>query len=109
MSIPLITKNYEQEVAKESLPVIVEFFASWCPKCDMMNPIVERLAKKHQKDLAFRKVDIDLSPDTADTLGVDIVPTFLVYHKGTLLGYTTGVLPEAVLEHRISDILQPEN
>lgn len=44
MGIALITKDYENTVGKQRMPVIVEFYASWCPKCGMMYPVVERIA-----------------------------------------------------------------
>lgn len=107
MSIPLITHDYETEVTKEPLPVVVEFFASWCPKCSMMKDVVERLALHHRGTLIFKKVDIDLSEKVAQELGVEIVPTFVIYYHGEILGYTAGVLSEQILEDRIFEMLNP--
>ncbi|XCP87070.1 thioredoxin family protein [Roseburia hominis] len=106
MSIPLITKDYAGEIARERLPVVVEFFASWCPKCSMMKDVVERLARIHRRELVFKKVDIDISEKTADNLGIEIVPTFIIYKNGKILGYTTGVLSEELLEERIFEMLE---
>lgn len=105
MSIPLITKDYAGEVTREKLPVVVEFFAPWCPKCSMMKDVVERLARLHRRDLVFKKVNIDLSEQTAEKLGIEIVPTFIIYKNGNIMGYTTGVLSEEVLEERIFEML----
>lgn len=105
MSIKLITHHYDDEINRETLPVIVEFFASWCPKCAMMKDVIERLAIRYRDRLVFKKVDIDISEKTAQTLGVEIVPTFVIYHHGEILGYTTGVLTERTLEHRIFELL----
>ena len=82
MGIALITKDYENTVGKQRMPVIVEFYASWCPKCGMMYPVVERIAS------------------------IEIVPTFVVYRDGKICGYTTGVLPEETLEERIREMLR---
>lgn len=106
MSIPLITRDYADEISRESLPVVVEFFASWCPKCSMMKDVVERLARLHRRELVFKKVDIDLSEETARELGIEIVPTFVIYKNGEIIGYTTGVLSEEILEERIFDMLE---
>ncbi|MCI8639010.1 MAG: thioredoxin family protein [Coprococcus sp.] len=106
MSIPLITRDYETEVSKERLPVVVEFFASWCPKCSMMEDVVERLARKMRRTVIFKKVDIDFSEELAHELGVEIVPTFVVYLYGEIIGYTSGVLSEGTLENRILEMLE---
>ena len=105
MSIQLITHDYEYETTKEELPVVVEFYAEWCPKCAMMKDVVERLAAQMRKVCIFKKVDIDLSEDTAEMLGVETVPTFVIYNNGEILGYTTGVLSGEMLEDRIRKLL----
>lgn len=61
MGIALITKDYENAVGRQKLPVVVEFYASWCPKCGMMYPVVERLAGRYRGKWIFYKIDIDIS------------------------------------------------
>ena len=56
MGIALITKDYENTVGKQRMPVIVEFYASWCPKCGMMYPVVERISSRYQKS-------VDIQPE----------------------------------------------
>ena len=105
MAVFLITRDYRRETEQETLPVVVEFFASWCPKCSMMKDVVENLARMLEGKILFKKADIDQLKDTAGYLGVEIVPTFIVYKNGEIMGYTTGVLPGPVLERRITDML----
>lgn len=105
MAIALITRNYDSEISKETLPVIVEFYASWCPNCARMRDIAERVAERNKEQFVFKKVDIDSSKDIADYLGIEIVPTFIVYRENEILGYTTGVLTEESLEKRIFEML----
>lgn len=104
MGIALITKDYENTVGKQRMPVIVEFYASWCPKCGMMYPVVERIASRYQGKWIFYKIDIDISKEIAEYIGIEIVPTFVVYRDGKICGYTTGVLPEETLEERIRNV-----
>lgn len=106
MSVREITHDYETEITKESLPVVVEFYAKWCPKCAIMKDIIERLARRYEGILVFKKVDIDKLVETAKYLGIDIVPTFVLYRQGEILGYTTGVLSEEVLEERVAEMLE---
>lgn len=105
MNIKLITHDYETETTKETLPVVVEFFAEWCPKCNMMKDVVERLAVRYKGTLIFKQVNIDVSEEIATILGIEIVPTFVVYKQGEILGYTTGVLSEKILENRIFEMI----
>ena len=107
MNIPIITPNALNEISRESGPVVVEFFADWCPKCAMMSDIFLRIAARHQHDIIFKKVNIEISKKIVDELGIEIVPTFIVYQKGKILGYTSGVLSEDVLEQRILELLYP--
>ena len=106
MGIALITKDYENTVGKQRMPVIVEFYASWCPKCGMMYPVVERIASRYQGKWISYKIDIDISKEFAEYIGIEIVPTFVVYRDGKICGYTTGVLPEETLEERIREMLR---
>ena len=105
MNIPIITPNALNEISQESSPVVVEFFADWCPKCAMMSDIFLRIAVRYQHSIIFKKVNIDISKKIVDDLGIEIVPTFIVYQKGKILGYTSGVLSEDVLEQRILEML----
>lgn len=105
MSIQTITRAYEETVKRQKIPVIVEFYAKWCPKCAMMKPVVEKIAERYEGKWMLYKVDIDISKETSDYLGIEIVPTFVVYKRGIICGYTTGVLPEEVLEARIRKML----
>lgn len=105
MPITQINRDYDYEIARETLPVVVEFYAKWCPKCAMMKAIVEQVAIRNKDALIFKKVDIDELKETADYLGVEIVPTFVVYHHGEIRGYTSGVLSMLTLEERILEMI----
>lgn len=106
MAVPILRGDFEAEISREMRPVVVEFFATWCPKCSMMNPVFERISRQYSKDIAFYKVDIDLSQDEVTKLGIEIVPTFIVYHRGNILGYTVGVLSENILTQRILEMIK---
>lgn len=104
MAIPVLQGNFENVISTQTLPVVIEFFAAWCPKCSMMEPVFERISSQLSKDIFFYKVDIDLSEAEVEKLGIEIVPTFVVFFKGGIIGYTTGVLSEKLLKHRILEM-----
>lgn len=101
MAIPILQGDIHAQIRSKPLPVVIEFFAVWCPKCSMMNSVYERVATSLSGKVLCYKADIDISEDLANELGVEIVPTFIIYDKGEILGYTTGVLSQTVLTDRI--------
>lgn len=105
MTIPLLRGDILKQIRTEPHPVVIEFFAVWCPKCSMMSPVYERVARRLSKKASFYKVDIDISEDAANELGIEIVPTFVVFYRGQVLGYTSGVIAQSILENRIQQMI----
>lgn len=106
MYIPILQGDFESIIAKETLPVVIEFFAVWCPKCSMMAPVYERVASSLSSNMKFYKVDIDISENEIKHLGIEIVPTFVIFHNQKILGYTIGVLSESTLKQRILECVK---
>lgn len=104
MAVPVLSENFAKEISHIEKPVVIEFFALWCPKCAMMNPIYEKIARTLRNEIVFYKVDVDHAMRQVAELGIEIYPTFIVYHKGKILGYTAGVLSESVLKARILEL-----
>jgi putative thioredoxin len=93
-SIEVDSHSYSTEVMAKSFekPVIVDFFATWCGPCQLLKPILEKLAKEY--DFVLAKVDIDRSPDLANQYGIEGVPDVRVITKGEMMPGFVGVLPE---------------
>ena len=77
--------------------VLVEFFATWCPHCQRMMPIVADVKKKLEGKAQVVQLDIDKNQALADELGVEGVPTFIVYKDDKEVDRTSGEMPEADL------------
>jgi thioredoxin 2 len=77
------------------LPVLIDFYSPSCNPCLMMHPVVERLAKRRAGEIMVVKVNTDQSPRLAAQFGIQAVPTFVVLHKGTERGRTSGAMQEA--------------
>ena len=73
--------NFEAEVLKSDLPVMVDFFAQWCGPCKMMAPAIDELAGEYDGKWKIVKCDIDAAPNTAEKYGITSIPT-LKYFKG---------------------------
>jgi len=94
MSVVNVTQdNYEKEVTNSSVPVLIDFWASWCGPCRMLSPVIEEIASE-VKDKKICKVNVDEQPELARKFGVMSIPTLVVMNKGELVKKTLGVQPK---------------
>jgi len=104
MAVPEISEqNFEQEVLRCDLPVLVEFGAEWCGPCKTVAPELMAVAEELKGKAKIVSVDIDKSPMLARALGVQSVPTFVVFHQGQPAGGKAGAIPRA----EIRALLEP--
>lgn len=89
--------NFQEKVLDSKIPVLVDFFATWCGPCKMMSPTIEEIAEETKGKAAVYKVDIDEDPELAQRYGVMSVPTFMVFKNGQVTGQTLGAQPKANL------------
>ena len=102
----LTAKNFDTEVKHESLPVVVMFYAVWCGKCAMMKPIAEDAEKKYRRKIKFCEVEIEESELLAAEYDTEIVPTFICFKEGRIVGAMRGIIDEDVLYDRIQKIFR---
>ena len=84
--------TFDAEVLQSSKPVLVDFWASWCPPCKMMEPVVERVRDEIGDRAVVVDVNIDRNPKAAASYNVDAVPCFIVFVGGEPVGRRTGAL-----------------
>lgn len=89
--IKLTSKNFEEEVMKSELPVIVDFWAEWCGPCRMQSPIVDDLAETMQGKLKVGKVNVDEEGDLAAKYNIMSIPTLLFFNKGNVVNTAVGL------------------
>lgn len=87
----ITTENFEKEVLNSEVPVLVDFFATWCGPCKMMSPIVEELAKEMEGKAKVYKVDTDEEQDLAIKYGIMSIPTFIVFRNGEIVSKAVGM------------------
>ena len=85
--------------------VFVDFFADWCGPCKAMMPIVEELAAEYAGRISFGKVDADSDGELAGNLGIQGIPTFLIYKDGVVMARLSGVKPKAALVAELEKLL----
>jgi len=83
-------EGFDEFVSRSSVPVLVDFFAVWCPPCRMMEPVMERLAEEFAGKVAFGKVNVDENMELAARFDVSAVPTFILFKGGKMLGRIVG-------------------
>ena len=84
-------QNFDSEVLKSDVPVLVDFTATWCGPCKALAPIVEKLADEFAGKVKVGKLDIDESPEVTAKYGVRSVPTVLVFKGGVKTGSNVGL------------------
>lgn len=75
-------QNFEGEVLRSEIPVLVDFWAPWCAPCRIVSPIVEELAKEYEGKLKVGKLNVDDNPANAQTFGVMSIPTVILFKGG---------------------------
>ncbi|MBQ5967625.1 MAG: thioredoxin [Clostridiales bacterium] len=92
--ITLTKDNFEQEVLKASLPVVVDFWATWCGPCQMLGPVLEEVANENEGKFIVGKVNVDDQVEIAMQYKISAIPTLLVFENGEVKKQTMGFLPK---------------
>jgi thioredoxin len=106
MALPVVEeRDFEREVLRSELPVLVDFFAGWCAPCKTMEPAVVALSAELSGKAKVVKVDVERSKLLAQKLRVQSVPTVMVFHQGRLVAAEAGALGLAQLRQMIEPFL----
>lgn len=98
MAMEITMDNFEQEVLNSDIPVMIDFWATWCMPCKMLAPTIEELAEEANGAYKVGKIDVDKSPSLAAQFGVMSIPTVIVFKNGKAVDKTIGVVPKSQLE-----------
>ena len=103
--ITLTDSTFNEEVINAQLPVLVDFWATWCGPCRMLGPVIEEIAHEFEGKIKVGKLNVDENQKTAATYGIRSIPTLLFFKEGKLVQQVVGVQPKATLAGLINKIL----
>ncbi|MDA8243178.1 MAG: thioredoxin [Elusimicrobia bacterium] len=103
--IQLNDANFEQEVEKSDMPVLVDFWAPWCGPCRMLAPVIEELAKEYAGKVKVCKLNTDEAQDTAGKYRISAIPTVLIFKKGELVQQLVGLQPKEEIKKHLDELL----
>jgi thioredoxin 1 len=103
--IEVIDQTFQALVIDNSLPVIVDFWATWCPPCRMIAPFLEQIAEEYEGRAVICKLDVDNNHATAQKYNVRGIPTLLFFKDGQIKDQVVGALPKEQLIDRLKVLL----
>ncbi|MCD8067860.1 MAG: thioredoxin [Lachnospiraceae bacterium] len=98
-------QNFEEEVLKSELPVLVDFYADWCGPCKMMAPIVSQLADEYEGKVKIGKVNVDDSNQLAGQYQIRNIPSFIIFKDGQAVEKYVGSMKKSELEEKLTEVL----
>jgi thioredoxin 1 len=104
MPVAVTDANFDQEVMRSPLPVVVDFWAPWCGPCKMVAPTLDKLAREWNGKVKIAKVNVDENPIMAGRYGVSGIPTMMVVKNGQIVDRWAGALPEPALRSRLASV-----
>ena len=103
MEVILTVENFETEVLKSDLPVLVDFWATWCGPCRMIAPVIEEIAKDYEGKIKVGKINVDEQGELAVKYGISSIPTLLLFKGGEVVKKTLGYMPKDAVEKFINE------
>ena len=97
--------DFDQQVLGADKPILVDFWAEWCPPCRMVAPVLDQIAAERDGEIVIAKVNVDESPMVAQRYGIQSIPTLVVFNQGAPVEGTVGAVPYGPLNEWIGNLL----
>lgn len=100
----LDTNNFEKTISESKVPVLVDFWASWCGPCKMIAPVLDQIAQEHGSQVRVVKVDVDENQELATRYNVRNIPTLLFFKDGEVKDQVVGLVPKSELVGKLESL-----
>ena len=97
--------NFDTEVLKSNLPVLVDFWAEWCGPCKMITPIIEEIASDYAGKIKVGKVNVDFNNQVAMQYGIRGIPALLVFKGGAVANQIVGAVPKNDITQILDEVI----
>jgi thioredoxin 1 len=104
-TVEVTDTNFDAEILKSSVPVLVDFWAVWCAPCRAIAPHVDALATQYDGKIRVGKCDIDANPQIPTQYDIRSIPTLLMFKGGQVVGQVVGAVPRAKIEELVKKAL----
>ena len=102
MAIQITDANFEEEILKCQLPVLVDFWAPWCGPCRAMGPVIDELANEYAGQVKVTKMNVDENPATPSKFGIRAIPTLILFKGGEVVEQITGAVSKSSIKEMLT-------
>ena len=97
--------NFEDDVTKSEIPVLVDFWATWCGPCKAIAPLIEEIAEQYDGKIKVGKLDVDQNQNSAMKYGVRSIPTLLILKDGQVINQIVGSVPKTEITDKLDSVI----